>query len=604
MTEITFTKLKKNCKKDLSGCREYRLAILGDCATQHLATAIRGYGAEENMDFRVYDADYNQIDAQLLDPESEFHRFGAQFALIYMCTEKLYHDFAEADDRTGFADRVYGKIRSYWDLVNGCRQEAPAGADHGIQSEQRRSCSIIQFTFAEMDDRVCGNFAAKTKSSFLYQVKRLNYLLMDGAQEVKNVFLMDLNYLQLQYGRDAVYDDKLYYIAKMPLSTAFLPEAAKQVTDIVKAVSGNIRKCVVVDLDNTLWGGVIGDDGLEGIQIGELGLGHAFEEFQIWLKELKNRGILLAVCSKNDEDTAKEPFLKHPEMVLRLDDFSMFVANWEDKASNIRRIQETLNIGMDSLVFLDDNPFEREQVRRAIPEITVPELPEDPALYLKYLRGLNLFETASASESDRDRTRQYQEEVKRTASRQQYHDYDEYLQSLHMVAVVKPFDRFQFPRIAQLTQRSNQFNLRTVRCTEDEIASLAADDRFITLYFMLRDDFGDHGLISIAILEKTDADTLFMYNWLMSCRVLKRGMEEFIINEVIDTARKAGYKRVVGEYIRTPKNSMVKDVYARLGFRELGDGRFEADVDEFVRNRTFITEERDYEQRRNFEKSE
>ncbi len=572
MTGITFTKLKKNCKTDMTGCREYRLAVLGDCATQHLATAIQGYGVEENMAFKIYDADYNQIDAQLLDPSSEFCQFGAQFALIYMCSEKLYHTFAETEDKTGFADKIYQKIRSYWDLVN----------------RQQLSCSIIQFLFVEFDDRIYGNYAAKTKASFLYQVKRLNCLLMDGAQEIKNVFFMDLNGIQLQCGREIAYDDKLYYIAKMPLSTAVLPEVAKQVTDIVKAVSGAIRKCVITDLDNTLWGGVIGDDGLEGIQIGELGLGHAFEEFQIWLKELKNRGIVLAVCSKNDENTAKEPFLKHPEMVLRLDDFSMFVANWEDKASNIRFIQETLNIGMDSIVFLDDNPFEREQVRRAIPDITVPELPEDPAQYLSHLRALNLFETASSSESDKDRTQQYQAEAKRTISRQQYQNYDEYLQSLNMVAEVKPFDRFQFPRIAQLTQRSNQFNLRTVRCTEAEIERMAEDDRFITFYFTLRDDFGDHGLISVVILEKTDSDTLFMYNWLMSCRVLKRGMEEFIINKVIDTARKEGYKRVVGEYIQTPKNAMVKDIYEKLGFRNLGEGRFEADVEQFVRNRTFI----------------
>lgn len=571
MGEITFTKLKKNCKKDMSGVKECRLAIMGDCATQHLATAIRGYGVEEGIHFEVFDADYNQIDAQLLDPESEFYQFEAQFALIYMCSEKLYHSFCETEQKAGFADMVYQKIRTYWDLIN-----------------THVHVNIIQFTFVETDDRVFGNYASKTQASFLYQVKKLNFLLMNGSQEVKNVFLMDLNYIEAQYGRAAVYDDKLYYIAKMPLSTAVLPEVARQVTDIVKAISGRIKKCVITDLDNTLWGGVIGDDGLEGIQIGELGLGHAFEEFQMWLKELKSRGIILAVCSKNNEDTAKEPFLKHPEMVLHLDDFSMFVANWEDKASNIRYIQETINIGMDSIVFLDDNPFERNQVRSMIPDITVPELPEDPAMYLSYLKRLNLFETASYSESDKDRTKQYQAEIERTVSRQQYQNYDEYLQSLGMVAAAKPFDKFHYPRIAQLTQRSNQFNLRTVRYTEAEIEALAANDHFLTLYFMLKDQFGDHGLISVVILEKRDDETLFMYNWLMSCRVLKRGMEEFIINKVIETARENGYRKVIGEYIRTPKNAMVRDIYAKLGFKELGDGLFEADVDTFVQNKTFI----------------
>lgn len=573
MSEITFLKLKKNCKKDMSGMPQIRLAVLGDCATQHLAAAIKGYGVEENLCFQVFDADYNQIDAQLMDEQSEFYQFSSQFALIYMCTEKLYRSFCEREEKKGFAEEIYGKIQYYWKLLS-----------------ERSKASVIQFSFAEMDDRVFGNFACKTQDSFLYQVRKLNCFLMEGCQEYKNVFLLDLNYIQGTYGRNLSYDDKMYYIAKMPLSTAVLPYVAKQVTDIVKAVSGKIKKCVITDLDNTLWGGVIGDDGLEGIQIGELGLGHAFEELQMWLKELKRRGIILAVCSKNNEETAKEPFLKHSEMVLHLDDFSVFVANWEDKASNIRRIQQTLNIGMDSIVFLDDNPFERNQVRAMIPDITVPELPEDPSLYLSYLKSLNLFETASYSETDKDRTRQYQAEVERRESMQQFQSYDEYLQSLGMVAEAKPFDKFQFPRIAQLTQRSNQFNLRTVRCTEAQIAQMAEDDRFLTLYFTLKDKFGDHGLISVVILEKTDSDTLFMYNWLMSCRVLKRGMEEFIINKVIETAKENGYRRVVGEYIQTPKNSMVKDIYSKMGFRKLENGRFEADVEQFIKNKTYIKE--------------
>ena len=571
MNEITFVKLKKNCKKDTVGMTPCRLSILGDCATQHLATAIKGYGVEENICFQIFDADYNQIDAQLMDENSEFYQFCPQFALLYMCSEKLYRSFCERESKAGFAEETFDKIQYYWQLLG-----------------SRSNAAMIQFSFAEMDDGVFGNFACKTEDSFLYQVRKLNYLLMEGCRKYKNLYLLDLNCIQGKYGRDLTYDDKMYYIAKMPLSTAILPEVAKQVTDIAKAVLGRIKKCVITDLDNTLWGGVIGDDGLEGIQIGELGLGHAFEELQMWMKELKRRGIILAVCSKNNEETAKEPFLKHSEMILKLEDFSVFIANWEDKASNIRKIQETLNIGMDSIVFLDDNPFERNQVKSMIPEITVPELPDDPALYLKYLKSLNLFETASYSETDKERTKQYQAEIERTQSMQKFQSYDEYLQSLGMVAEVKPFDKFQFPRIAQITQRSNQFNLRTVRCTEAEIARMAEDDHFITLYFTLRDKFGDHGLISIAILEKTDSDTLFMYNWLMSCRVLKRGMEEFIINKVIETAKEHGYQKVVGEYIQTPKNGMVKDIYSKMGFQKLGDGRFEADVDRFIQNKTYI----------------
>ena len=337
-----------------------------------------------------------------------------------------------------------------------------------------------------------------------------------------------------------------------------------------------------------MWGGVIGDDGINGIHLGELGLGHAFDDLQKWLKQLKERGIILAICSKNNEDTAKEPFLKHPEMVLSLDDISVFVANWEDKASNIRYIQKILNIGMDSLVFLDDNPFERNLVKSMIPEITVPDLPEDPAGYLEYLKGLNLFETASYSDADKERTNQYKAEVDRKESEKLFESYDDYLQSLEMNAEVCAFDEFQTPRIAQLTQRSNQFNLRTIRCTEEDILRLSKDENYITQYYMLKDKFGDHGLISVVILKKVDKQTLFVENWLMSCRVLKRGMEEFIANNIILAAKQNGFKYVVGEYIKTPKNSMVEKLYSTLGFEDIGNNQFKVSVDEYKECKTFI----------------
>ena len=301
--------------------------------------------------------------------------------------------------------------------------------------------------------------------------------------------------------------------------------------------------------------------------------------------------MLLAVCSKNNEEAAKEPFEKHPEMVLRLEDFSMFVANWEDKASNIRRIQQTLNIGMESMVFLDDNPFERNLVRSMIPEITVPELPEDPAMYLRYLRSRNLFETASYSPDDQSRTQQYREQAERAVFEASFQSYDDYLRDLDMKAVAAPFDPFHYPRIAQLTQRSNQFNLRTVRYTEAEVEAIAQDDRHICLYFMLKDRFGDHGLISVVILDKQADGCLFVSQWLMSCRVLKRGMEEFVIDKIIQTAAQFGVRTVIGEYLPTAKNAMVRDLYEKMGFARVGENRFAADVSGFQYHKTYITED-------------
>lgn len=575
MEKTTFITLKKNAKQNMDDLPKYKLAILGDCSTQHLATALKGFGYQEGYNLDVFDSDYNQIDSQIMDDTSELYNHEPDVVLIYMSTEKLYEKFCETslENRGNFADITIERISGYWSGIN-----------------NKIKTSILQFNFIEVDDRIFGNYANKTPSSFLYQLRKLNYKLMELASETKNTFLVDLSTIQNLYGRELVHDDKLYYIAKMPLSTNILPEVAKQVLDIIKSQNGKFKKCAILDLDNTLWGGVIGDDGLKSIQIGELGLGHAFSEFQMWLKELKNRGIILAVCSKNNEDIAKEPFEKHPEMILRLDDISMFVANWEDKASNIKYIQETLNIGMDSIVFIDDNPFERNLVKGILPDVTVPELPEDPALYLTYLKSLNLFETASYSENDKDRTKQYQAQAQRTTMQNTFENFDDYLKSLEMVATVHPFDEFDFPRVSQLTQRSNQFNLRTIRYTEAEIEEIANSDKYLTLSFSLKDKFGDYGLISVVIMEKQDEETLFLNTWLMSCRVLKRGMEEFIINKVIDTAKENGFSKVVGEYIKTPKNAMVESIYAKLGFADLGEGKFEAIVDDFKYNNTNINQ--------------
>lgn len=576
MKSLSYLQLKKNCARTPETPDGTRFALLGDCATQLLATAIRGYALEMNLPLRVFEADYDQIDAQLMDTGSEFYAFAPETVLLYRCTEKLYERFVRTplDARAAFAETEIEKIRAEW-----------ARVQHGTKAD------ILFFAFLPMDDGVFGSYALREGSAFPYQLLKLNYLLAEAAREAGNVRLIDLEPIRAHMGYDAFHDPKLYAIAKMPISTQALPAVASRVVDAILARKGRFHKCAIVDLDNTLWGGVIGDDGLEGIQIGELGQGHAFTEFQTWLKELKNRGVMLAVCSKNDEANAKEPFLRHPEMVLKLDDFSAFVANWEDKASNIRRIQKELNIGLDSMVFFDDNPFERNLVRTMLPEVEVPELPEDPAEYTAFARMQNLFDTNSYSDEDRVRTERYLAEKSRTELSAGIDNYDDYLKALGMKAVCAPFDAFHIPRIAQLTQRSNQFNLRTVRYSEQEIEEIAANPRYITRYYTLRDRFGEHGLIAVVILEKRENE-LFVNEWLMSCRVLKRGMEQCIADSILRAAREAGVARVVGEYIPTPKNAMVKDLYASMGFRPLGDGLYEARVNDYQNHQTFITEEK------------
>ena len=393
---------------------------------------------------------------------------------------------------------------------------------------------------------------------------------MNLARQYPNLFICDIAGLQNLFGRQFMFAPNVYMTTEMVLSVNALPYVASRVVDVIAAIKGQFKKCLILDLDNTVWGGVIGDDGLEGIELGHgLGIGKAFTEFQMWIKKLKQRGIIICVASKNNEETAKEPFEKHPDMILKLDDIAVFQANWETKVDNIRTIQGILNIGFDSMVFLDDNPFERNMVRENIPGITVPELPEDPAMYLEYLYSLNLFETASYSNADKDRTKQYQVEAKRVSLSKTFTNEADFLKSLNMVSTVSGFTKFNTPRIAQLSQRSNQFNLRTIRYTEADIENMAQDPNVIDLSFTLEDKFGDNGLIAVIIMKKQDEETLFVDTWFMSCRVLKRGMENFTLNTMVERARLAGYKYIIGEYIPTPKNKMVEMHYPNLGFSKI-----------------------------------
>jgi len=571
---FSFNSLKKNLKKDFSSLRPVKLAILADSASQLLNDAIRGYGYEAQLNYDVYEADYNQIDLQIFDPSTELYAFQPEYIFINRCTEKLLKDFnkKKKDQQEHFAAAILANTRQYFDTL----------------SRHLPKARVLINTFAEIDDSVFGNFAGKVPSSFVYQLRRLNIGLMDLAREYQNVFLVDLALLQSQLGYRFVFDPKMYVNADMVYSLDFLPCIAQHVTDIILSISGTFKKCLILDLDNTTWGGIIGDDGIEGIQVGYLGMGKVFTELQTWALQLKQRGIIIAVCSKNTEEIAREPFLSHPDMVLRMDDIAVFVANWETKVDNIRYIQSILNISFDSMVFVDDNPFEREMVKTGIPGITVPDLPEDPAEYLGYLRSLNLFETASVTEEDEQRTRQYKEEAERSILQKTFDNEDDFLVSLQMESSPKPIDNFNIPRVAQLSQRSNQFNLRTVRYTEEDIRQITGNPDYHTLTLDLKDRFGDHGLIGVIILKKEDKKTLFIDTWIMSCRVLKRGMEQFTLNTIAEWAAANNFETVVGEYIPTKKNGIVKDHYASLGFTE-HEGKWLLRLDQFKNKQTHIT---------------
>lgn len=550
---MDFAQLKANLKKDKGQLKTtLKVALLGDTPTQLLAQALQGYGYEVSINYNIYEADFDQIDLQVLNTSSKLYSFSPEYIILFNAVEKLQKQFYNSpiNQRSQFAAQYIEHTKHFISQIsNTCKAR------------------IILFNFAETTDEVFGNYANKTDASFLYQIRRINIGLMDMAQANANLFIADLASLHTQHGTNVVTDPKIHVSTGITFSLYFLCHVAKTLTDIILAGLGRFRKCLILDLDNTLWGGTIGDDGIEGIQIGELGAGRAYSAIQHWAKELKERGILLAICSKNTESIAKEPFEKHPDMALRMADIAVFIANWGNKVDNIYYIQSILNIGFDAMVFIDDNKFERQMVKTAIPDICVPELPEDAAEYMPYLRSLNLFETASLSAEDSNRTKQYQVEATRITLQKTFTSEEEFLANLDMKATINSFNTFGIPRLAQLSQRSNQFNLRTIRYTELDISKLTADKNYFTLSFTLEDKYAPYGLIGMIVLKRLNTEQLFIETWLMSCRVLNRGMENFTLNQIMQTAAQHNFTTVIGEYIATPKNALVKNHYETLGFK-------------------------------------
>ncbi|HAZ02780.1 MAG TPA: hypothetical protein DCY97_11515 [Marinilabiliales bacterium] len=550
-----------------------KIMLLGDSATQLIKKALLSQNITTPFLLEVFEADYNQIERQILDSNSELYRYKPDIILVFQCTQQLLYKFekTELHSRCDFANDYAKNINHLLQTIN-----------------SRIRCNVLWNNFYEMDDGIFGNFANKTKDSFLYQLRTLNLKMSELSQQLKNLFIYDLSSIQNQMGAQMFVDHRLYYLSKMALSIDGMQAMIAEVIRVIKALNGYFNKCVILDLDNTLWGGVIGDEGVENIQLGNLGIGKTFSDLQLWAKELKNRGILLAICSKNALSVAQEPFLNHPDMILSLDDFAVFVANWNNKVDNIRYIQQVLNIGFDSMVFIDDNPFERNMVLEAIPEITVPELPEDATEYLAFLQWGKFFETASVSEADASRTQQYQTEAKRIELKSTFTNENEYLQSLNMVCQVLDATPFLIPRIAQLTQRSNQFNLRTQRYTDNQLETMLASGNYVFMSFLLADKFGDYGLVSAIILEKRNT-TLFIDTWIMSCRVLKRDLELFVLNKIVNFAIEKGFSEIAGEYLPTSKNQLVKQHFADLGFSQK-DHLWTMLVANFVEKPTFIKE--------------
>lgn len=549
---LTYQELLRAAKTVSFGpdSKKLNIALLGDVSLQHIGMMLRAIFARNAINATIYEGAYGTDALEAHNPASSLYAFSPDVIVLFSSTQGIRKRYYMAKAKESFVRDTTSQIERIWNALG-----------------TRSNALIIQSTIALPFERLFGHYDSHVPYALSRLVSEINHQLMERARERENVRILDIERLASHIGRQHWFDEKLWAVAKTICALEHLPLIAQHIADITLSTQGKGIKCIVLDLDNTLWGGIIGDDGLEGIRLGHGSPeGELFQMFQHFLLALKNRGIVLAVCSKNERETALKVFREHPDMILKEKDIAVFMVNWENKADNIRHIQRVFNIGFDSMVFLDDNPFERNLVRRELPEVIVPELPEDPADFIKFLSELNLFETASFSEEDTRRADMYREEAVRTSLKQEFSNIDEYLKSLEMKAAMARFDEFHIPRIVQLILRSNQFNLTTRRYSEADCINFMCNEAvYYPFYATLQDKFGDYGLIGVGMLRR-DGERAVIDQWLMSCRVLSRGMEECMINHAVAKTKEWGCKELIGTYTPTAKNAMVKDFFKRFDF--------------------------------------
>lgn len=438
------------------------------------------------------------------------------------------------------------------------------------KAAEKLGCPVIQNNFEYPRVRVMGNREAYDASGKIRFINRLNEYFADHAERTMGFFINDINYLSSWYGLERWSDPTYYNAYKYAQSPDAMPLLCQSVANIIKSVFGKNKKALMLDLDNTLWGGVIGDDGVEGIKLGtEAPEGIAYSELQKYAKELTGIGVILGVVSKNEDAAARSGFT-HPSSTLKTDDFAIFLANWNDKSSNLAAAAQTLSLGSDSFVFVDDNPAEREIVRSYSDGVTVVELGE-PERYAETVSAGGYFEVTSLSDDDRKRAAMYRENAARATLEQSFVNYGEYLDSLEMKGYFGPVTDERLARVTQLANKSNQFNLTTRRYTVEEMAERAASDEYITLTGRLEDRFGDNGLVSVVIGKNEGNGALGIELWIMSCRVLRRELEQAMLDMLVEAAREKGYTKLIGRYFKTAKNAMVRDFYSTMGFELVGE---------------------------------
>ena len=536
------------------GLTQARILILSASTASHLSDALIGTAIRFKFLLDVTVAEYEEPEPWLERNRSELKENPPDFVLVASDSRMLKLTSQLGDEAA--AAQMVGAA-----LARIARIAEVTGAATGRP--------VILQTLAGDPDAISFNMDLGLPGSPRFLTDEFNRSLVQRARQDSRIVL-DVNALASLVGHSAWSAGRYWYAAKYPFATTMIPLYADNVMRIIAAQMGRSRRVLVLDLDNTLWGGIVGDDGIEGLALGSgSALGEAHSALQRMALSLKERGIILCVSSKNDEAIALDAFRNHPEMILKEDDIVAFRVNWEDKAANIKAIADAIDLGLDSFVFLDDNPAERKRVRDALPSVAVPELPEDPSEWLGVFQAAGYFEQSGFSKEDQQRAGFYKANALRAARLERIGDHDEYLRSLSMTLSIAPFDGAGRKRIAQLISKSNQFNVTTRRYSETEIEAMQSNSEVLTLQARLEDIFGDNGMISAVICRQTgriwEVDT-----WIMSCRVLGRRVEETILQYLVEQARVRGISEIIGRYIPTAKNGLVRDHFSKLGFVQTG----------------------------------
>lgn len=543
--------LKRQLSEEKRDWLDKRIAILGGSTTHDIRDMLELFLLNQGIRPTFYESEYAQYWQDAMFPNPTLEDFRPDLIYIHTSLRNLtaFPALTDSPERVEeLLNAEYARFEGMWERLG-----------------KVYACPIIQNNFEYPFWRLMGNRDGWDLHGRVNFVTRLNLRLAQYAQTHEGFYLHDLCYLAADYGLEAWSDPFYWHMYKYALAVPAIPRLAHSVSNIIKSLFGKNRKAFALDLDNTLWGGVIGDDGVEGIQVGqETSLGQVYSEFQDYLKAHKALGVILNIISKNDPENALAG-LNHPEEILRPEDFILIKANWDPKSQNLTDMAHELSLLPEAFVFVDDNPAEREIVRQQVPGACVPEVGDKPERFIGILDRSGFFEVTTLTGDDLQRGEMYKDNAARSRLQASFADYGEYLRSLEMKASIRPFQEPYLQRIAQLTNKSNQFNLTTLRCTQEEIEAMAADPDCITLAGKLDDRFGTNGVVALTA-GRIQGDTCDITLWLMSCRVLKRDMEKAMLDELVRQCRARGLVRLRGHYYPTAKNGMVKDFYEAMGF--------------------------------------